>query len=85
MNSRGRYSQRKDSLKMDECVNLRQDLQEIKDLLLEILAKEEASGKTRKKRSPSKYNIFIGKCMKEGKGMKQCALEYKKKKELGLE
>lgn len=36
---------------------------------------------SRKKRAPSKYNIFIGKCMKEdGKTMKICAAEYKKEK-----
>lgn len=37
---------------------------------------------SRKKRAPSAYNIFIGKCMKEdSKTMKICAAEYKKKKE----
>ena len=35
----------------------------------------------RAKRAPSKYNIFIGECMKgDGKTMKQCAADYKKKK-----
>ena len=69
-----------------ECPDIKEDLQEIKELLLEILSKEKSSGGARKKRAPSKYNLFIGKCMKEdGKDMKSCALEYKQKKELGLE
>lgn len=32
-------------------------------------------GKT--KRAPSAYNTFIGTCMKQGKGMKECAAEYR--------
>lgn len=37
------------------------------------------SGK--KKRKPSKYNLFIGSCMRGGgKTMKECAAEYKKQK-----
>jgi thiol-disulfide isomerase/thioredoxin len=32
---------------------------------------------TKKKRKPSKYNIFIGECMRGGKDMKTCAAEYK--------
>lgn len=38
--------------------------------------RESRSGK--KKRVPSKYNIFIGNCIKQDKSMKQCAAEYKK-------
>jgi len=48
------------------------------------------STKERAKRAPSEYNIFISKCMKDAKiketgkkassVMKQCALEWKKKK-----
>ena len=34
----------------------------------------------KKKRRPSEYNIFMGKCMKDGKDMKTCAVEYKKSK-----
>ena len=69
-----------------ECSDIKEDLQEIKELLVEILSKEKSSRGTRKKRAPSKYNLFIGKCMKEdGKDMKSCALEYKKNKEIGLE
>lgn len=38
----------------------------------------------KKKRKPSKYNIFIGNCMRGGgSDMKTCAVEYKKKKEAG--
>jgi hypothetical protein len=39
------------------------------------------SGTGRKKRAPSKYNLFTGKCMKTGKGMKDCAAEWKAQKE----
>ena len=38
------------------------------------------SGKSGKKRAPSAYNLFIGKCMKEGKPMKACAVEWRGKK-----
>jgi hypothetical protein len=31
-------------------------------------------------RKPSKYNEFIGKCMKSGKNMSDCAAEYRKSK-----
>jgi len=51
------------------------------DTILNMLAELEVGKKTRKKRKPSKYNIFIGKCMKEGKGMKECAAEYKRRKQ----
>ena len=34
----------------------------------------------KKKRKPSEYNIFIGKCMHGGKDMKTCAAEYKEEK-----
>lgn len=32
------------------------------------------------KRAPSAYNIFTGDCMKKGKSMKQCAVDWKKQK-----
>ena len=32
------------------------------------------------KRKPSEYNIFMGKCMRDGKDMKACAVEYKEEK-----
>ena len=34
-------------------------------------------GTKRTKRAPSAYNIFIGACIKQGKGMKECAAEYR--------
>jgi len=34
----------------------------------------------KKKRAPSKYNIFIGNCIKQEKSMKTCAGEYKKQR-----
>lgn len=38
----------------------------------------------KKKRKPSKYNIFIGNCMRGGgSDMKSCATEYKEKKQAG--
>lgn len=46
-------------------------------------------GESKTKRAPSEYNLFIGKCMKEGKikkfseapsVMRSCALEWKKTK-----
>lgn len=34
------------------------------------------------KRKPSKYNVFIGNCMRGGgKGMKECAADYREQKE----
>ena len=41
---------------------------------------KETTIQKRKKRVPSAYNIFIGKCMKDNKTMKECASLYKKKK-----
>jgi len=53
----------------------------VKELFDEKLAKLTTQVKTRTKRAPSAYNIFIGKCMKgDGKTMKQCAVDYKKQK-----
>jgi len=34
-----------------------------------------------KKRAPSQYNIFLGKCVKAGKDFKQCAMDWRKQKE----
>ena len=33
--------------------------------------------KSGKKRAPSPYNKFVGVCMKEGRGMKECAATWK--------
>ena len=59
------------------CDEIREMLAEIKALLVSEI------GSIRRKRKPSAYNIFIGQCMKEGKNMKECALEYKKLKSEG--
>lgn len=34
----------------------------------------------RAKRAPSKYNIFMGACVKEGGNFKTCAVKWKEKK-----
>jgi len=34
----------------------------------------------RAKRAPSKYNIFMGECVKEGGNFKTCAVKWKTKK-----
>jgi len=34
----------------------------------------------RTKRAPSKYNIFMGECVKKGGNSKTCAVDWKKKK-----
>lgn len=39
----------------------------------------------KKKRKPSKYNIFIGECMHGGKDMKTCAAEYKSHRNRGVD
>ena len=64
------------------CEDIKEIVKEtVKELFEEKLADLKAHVKTRKKRAPSAYNIFIGKCMKgNGKTMKQCAVEYKKQK-----
>jgi len=36
-----------------------------------------SGGVTKKKKRPSGYNLFIGACMREGKGMKTCSTEWK--------
>lgn len=42
---------------------------------------EEARRRSRGKRAPSAYNIFIGECMKgTGKDLKTCAVEWKDQK-----
>lgn len=42
---------------------------------------KEVPEKKKKKRKPSAYNIFMGKCMKEEKkSMKECAAVYKQRK-----
>jgi hypothetical protein len=38
------------------------------------------SSRGRGKRAPSKYNIFVGSCMKQGKPLKQCAADWKQRK-----
>jgi len=54
----------------------------VDDLFDERVTKLKAETKTRKKREPSAYNMFIGKCMKGGgKTMKECTIIWKKKKE----
>lgn len=47
--------------------------------LLEIKDISERQVKGRK-RVPSEYNIFLGGCMKKGKTMKECVLDWKKLK-----
>lgn len=54
----------------------------------EAKCKTTSDGKPKKKRAPSAYNIFIGKCMKGcgnetqvcSERMKSCAIEWKSKK-----
>lgn len=59
------------------CVEIMQEIKEIKDMLRSLLNE---GAKSKRKRKPSRYNIFIGECMKSGKTMKECALLYKEKK-----
>ncbi len=47
---------------------------------IELCPCAEEGGGRRRKRAPSAYNTFIGSCMKQGKGMKDCAAEYKRSK-----
>ncbi len=66
---------------MEQCnlTEISKKLDEIIEMLMLL-----NTTKKRKKRKPSKYNIFIGSCMKEdGKDMKQCAKEYDKTKNGG--
>lgn len=62
-------------------------LKEMNETLEELKAsasKSSGPAGPRKKRQPSKYNRFIGKCMKgTGKTMKACAVEYKQAKSDG--
>jgi len=52
------------------------------DICLEDKWLEFESGK-KGKRKPSKYNQFIGTCMKDGNGMKDCAGKWRSKKREG--
>ena len=36
--------------------------------------------RTRTKRAPSRYNIFVGQCMRDGNNMKTCAVKWKTQK-----
>ena len=36
---------------------------------------------TGEKRAPSRYNLFVGSCMKEGKDMKTCAAKWTAEKQ----
>lgn len=63
------------------CEDVKKIVKEIvTELFNERLVKLTTTMKQKKKRAPSQYNIFIGKCMKEGKNMKQCAVEYRQYK-----
>lgn len=55
----------------------------MREAAIEVYGKKEK--KTRKKRAPSEYNIFIGECIKAGEGpvperMKACAIDWKEEK-----
>jgi len=72
----------KDSLKLEVIDRIKKDLNTLPDC--SALPQEQmpeaipASGKLRK-RPATAYNVFMGKCMKENKTMKECAAEYKKR------
>lgn len=63
-----------------DCGLILERLERIERILLEIM-EGQSKIKARKKRKPSAYNEFIGRCMKEGKDMKACAAEYKRSKQ----
>ena len=55
----------------------------MREAAVEVYGKKEK--KTRKKRAPSKYNIFMGECVKGKTGdvkvrFKECAVEWKEEK-----
>lgn len=55
----------------------------VEEALSRIFSEHQSAitGKPKKKRAPSPYNIFIGTCMKEpNKTMKLCAADYKAQK-----
>lgn len=55
--------------------------EEVKKLFDEEVIHLKTESKKRTKRAPSKYNLFIGDCMKGGgKTMKECTLLWKEKK-----
>lgn len=64
------------------CDDIKKIVKEIvTELFNERLVKTVTEMKTKKKRAPSQYNIFIGNCMKQdGKNMKTCAAEYRHQK-----
>ena len=64
------------------CPQLQLMLDELFERLAGVCRQAHAEApKTRKKRAPSAYNLFIGQCMKQpGKDMRTCAKEYKAQK-----
>lgn len=68
---------------MVECTNCScEDIKKIvKEIVTEVFQQRMAEVKTKKKRAPSKYNLFVGTCMKQpGENMKTCAAKYKAQK-----
>jgi len=64
------------------CEDIKSIVKEIvKELFDEKLDKLTTQVKTRKKRAPSAYNLFVSKCMAGGKtNLKTCAREWNEKK-----
>ncbi len=55
-------------------------IDELKEIMSEVI--DDKLNTKKKKRKPSKYNIFIGKCMKESDtDMKICSQRYQELKE----
>lgn len=65
-----------------DCEDIRKIVKEIvNEIFNERLVKLTTEMKTRRKRAPSAYNIFIGTCMKQsGENMKTCSAKYKQQK-----
>ncbi len=63
------------------CEDIKKIVKEIvNEIFNERLVKLTTEMKTKHKRKPSQYNIFIGECMKKGENMKNCATKYKQQK-----
>lgn len=57
--------------------NIRKIGDEVKECKCPVSSSDK---KKKKKREPSAYNVHTGTCMKEGKTMKECAVEWQELK-----
>lgn len=64
-------------LLLTESDNMKSAIEDIKQEISSCVCSKNTSSKENKsKRAPSKYNLHTSTCMKGGKSMKECAIEW---------